>query len=409
MEKQKCPEIRFKSFKNDWSRIFLKDFGYTFTGLSGKTKEDFGHGSAQFITYINVFSNTVSNLKGVEKVEIDLKQNEVKYGDVLFTTSSETPHEVGMSSVWLGNSQNTYLNSFCFGLRPFENKSPYFLAYSLRSKSIRSQLISLAQGISRYNISKTKAMDISIYLAHEDEQNLVGKFFQNLDQSIALHEKKLAQTHNFKKAMLGKMFPKQGSNRPEIRLKGFIGDWQIEVIGDVLQEVLRPIDLDNETKYRLVTVKRRNGGIAERAILKGKDILVKSQFEVKAGDYIISKRQVVHGATGLVPPELDGSVVSNEYLVGQGTEKLSIEFFALLSTLPEMYQKFFLSSYGVDIEKLFFDVNDWKKREVLLPSLEEQLQISAFFKQVDETLNLQQKLLQTLKNLKQAFLEKMFV
>ena len=74
-----------------------------------------------------------------------------------------------------------------------------------------------------------------------------------------------------------------------------------------------------------------------------------------------------------------------------------------------MYQKFFLSSYGVDIEKLFFDVNDWKKREVLLPPLEEQVQISAFFKQVDKTLNLQQQQLQTLKNLKQALLEKMFV
>nr|WP_249145025.1 restriction endonuclease subunit S [Acinetobacter nosocomialis] len=205
------------------------------------------------------------------------------------------------------------------------------------------------------------------------------------------------------------MFPKAGSKQPEIRLKGFSGEWQLDAIGNVLQEVFRPINLDNETKYRLVTVKRRNGGIAERAVLKGKDILVKSQFEVKAGDYVISKRQVVHGATGLVPHELDGSIVSNEYLVGQSTDKLNIEFFALLSTLPEMYKKFFLSSYGVDIEKLFFDVNDWKKREILLPSLAEQIQIAVFFKQLDETLALQQQQLQTLKNLKQAFLEKMFV
>ena len=254
-------------------------------------------------------------------------------------------------------------------------------------------------GVGQTNLSLRDMEEFISFYPSRAEQIEIGIFFQNLDQSIALHEKKLIQTQNFKKAMLEKMFPKQGSLCPEIRLKGFSGDWNIEVIGDVLQEVFRPINLDKETKYRLVTVKRRNGGIAERAILKGKDILVKSQFEVKAGDYIISKRQVVHGATGLVPPELDGSVVSNEYLVGQGTDKLNIGFFALLSTLPEMYQKFFLSSYGVDIEKLFFDVNDWKKREVLLPPLEEQVQISAFFKQVDKTLNLQQQQLQTLKNL----------
>lgn len=406
---QKSPEIRFKNYTSEWQSICLNNLGNTFTGLSGKTKDDFGHGNGQFITYINVFTNSIADIKGTEKVGIDLNQNEVKYGDVLFTTSSETPHEVGMSSVWLGNQPNTYLNSFCFGFRPLSNQYPYFLAYALRSKSIRKQLIFLAQGISRYNISKTKAMEIALHYPGLEEQKKIGNYLKTLEQLVTSEEKKLTQTQNLKKAMLEKMFPKEGSKRPEIRLKGFNGDWEVEAIGNVLQEVFRPVDLDNETKYRLVTVKRRNGGIAERVIFKGKDILVKSQFEVKAGDYVISKRQVVHGATGLVPHELDGSVVSNEYLVGQGTDKLNIEFFALLSTLPEMYKKFFLSSYGVDIEKLFFDVNDWKKREILLPCLAEQIQISKFFKQLNETLVLQQQQLQTLKNLKRAFLEKMFV
>jgi type I restriction enzyme S subunit len=160
------------------------------------------------------------------------------------------------------------------------------------------------------------------------------------------------------------MFPKARSKQPEIRLKGFSGDWNVDIIGNVLQEVFRPINLDNETKYRLVTVKRRNGGIAERAILKGKDILVKSQFEIKAGDYVISKRQVVHGATGLVPHELDGSIVSNEYLVGQGTDKLNIEFLLFYQRYQKCI-KVLLSSYGVDIEKLFFDVSDWKKENFI--------------------------------------------
>ncbi len=76
------PKIRFKGFTKDWEQRKLGDIGSTFTGLSGKTKEDFGHGDAQFITYMNVFSNPVANLEMTEAVEIDAKQNCVKKGDV---------------------------------------------------------------------------------------------------------------------------------------------------------------------------------------------------------------------------------------------------------------------------------------------------------------------------------------
>ncbi|WP_198947450.1 restriction endonuclease subunit S [Megasphaera sp. ASD88] len=95
------PEIRFAGFTEAWEQRKLGDIGQTYTGLSGKTKEDFGHGEASFITYMNVFSNPVANPNMIEPIEIDQKQNEVKVGDVFFTTSSETPDEVGMTSVLL--------------------------------------------------------------------------------------------------------------------------------------------------------------------------------------------------------------------------------------------------------------------------------------------------------------------
>lgn len=405
MEKQKCPEIRFKGFTIEWKEFKLADM-FTFYRGEPFSKSDIVkdgnfkciHYGELFTKYNSVIDEVLSstNIKGL---------NLGRVGDILMPSSDVTPD--GLAKASCLKVDNVLLGGDINVLRPISLNSSEFLSYQINHS--KEKILKCVTGTTVKHVYNRDLKELNYLTTTFKEQIQIGDFFQNLEQSIALHEKKLTQTQNFKKAMLEKMFSKQGSKCPEIRLKGFSGDWKIESIGDVLQEVFRPIDLDNETKYRLVTVKRRNGGIAERAILKGKNILVKSQFEVKAGDYIISKRQVVHGATGLVPPELDGSVVSNEYLVGQGTEKLSIEFFALLSILPEMYQKFFLSSYGVDIEKLFFDVNDWKKREVLLPSLEEQVQISTFFKQVDETLNLQQQQLQTLKNLKQAFLEKMFV
>ena len=184
------PEIRFKGYTDAWEQRKLGEVGTTYTGLSGKTKEDFGHGNGQFITYMNVFSNAVASSEMVEPVEIDDRQNKVVAGDVLFTTSSETPEEVGMSSVWLENRKNTYLNSFCFGYRPIIPFDPYYLAFMLRSSLMRKKITFLAQGISRYNISKNKMMDIEIPVPIMSEQHQIGEYFRNLDYLITLHQRR---------------------------------------------------------------------------------------------------------------------------------------------------------------------------------------------------------------------------
>ena len=203
---ERYPELRFPGFTDAWEQRKLGSIGSTYTGLSGKTKEDFGHGEAQYITYLNVFQNTVSDITMTDKVDIDTTQNEVKYGDVLFTTSSETPEEVGMSSVWLGHMPNIYLNSFCFGFRPNQKIDPYFLGYSLRAPYMRDKMKILAQGISRYNISKNKVMELEISLPNNEEQRLLGNFLRNIDLSITLHQRKLDHLQLQKKALLQQMF-----------------------------------------------------------------------------------------------------------------------------------------------------------------------------------------------------------
>lgn len=200
------PEIRFKGFTEAWEQRKLGEVGETYTGLSGKSKDDFGHGSGKFITYMNVFSNPVASSNMTEAIEIDDSQNKVQFGDVLFTASSETPDEVGMSSVWLENAENTYLNSFCFGYRPTTEYNPYYLAYMLRSSSMRKKITFLAQGISRYNISKNKMMDIEMPIPSIDEQKQIGEYFRNLDNLITLHQRELEKLKNIKKSCLENMF-----------------------------------------------------------------------------------------------------------------------------------------------------------------------------------------------------------
>ena len=176
-------------FCYSWEQRKLGDIGKTFTGLSGKTAADFGHGEAKFLPYLNIFNNPIADISFLESIEIDKSQNQIQYGDVFFTTSSETPEEVGMSSVWLGKSANIYLNSFCFGFRPTIEFNPYYFGYLLRSVTFRKPITILAQGISRFNISKTKVMEIEIPLPSKDEQSKIGELFKRLDNLITLHQR----------------------------------------------------------------------------------------------------------------------------------------------------------------------------------------------------------------------------
>ena len=200
------PEIRFGGFTDPWEQRKLGNCGTTYSGLSGKTKEDFGHGNARFVPYTNVFDNPLTDTERLEAVEIDSSQNKVAYGDAFFTVSSETPDEVGMSSVWLSDQDDVYLNSFCFGYRQDSTFDPHYLAYMLRSSSIRSDLTLLAQGISRFNISKNKVMELSVAVPSAVEQRQIGQYFARLDSLITLHQRKFELLRNIKKSLLDRMF-----------------------------------------------------------------------------------------------------------------------------------------------------------------------------------------------------------
>ncbi len=142
-----------------------------------------------------------------------------------------------------------------------------------------------------------------------------------------------------------------------------------------LYEVRRPVDLKDDVAYDLVTVKRARGGVVKRDTKLGRDISVKTQFRVEAGDFLISKRQIVHGACGIVPPELHGSTVSNEYAVLRGHPTINLEFLKYLSHSIYFQQTCFHSSIGVHIEKMIFKTEKWLDWEFDLPPLEEQQQI----------------------------------
>ncbi|MBW0032610.1 restriction endonuclease subunit S [Segatella copri] len=150
---------------------FLKlgDVGTFYGGLSGKSKADFTDGNAKLVTYMNVYSNPALNtdIKDFVKIEEGEKQNKILYGDILFTGSSETPNECGMTSVLTEKTEEDfYLNSFCFGYRfnDIDDVNPGFMKHLFRSHMLRKALAKTASGVTRFNVSKKKVANIEIPL-----------------------------------------------------------------------------------------------------------------------------------------------------------------------------------------------------------------------------------------------------
>ena len=410
-KKVSTPALRFKGFTYTWEQRKLGEVGETYTGLSGKTKDDFGHGNGKFVTYMNVFTNTVGLSDMTEAVEIDDSQNKVRFGDVLFTTSSETPEEVGMSSVWLGSSENIYLNSFCFGYRPTINFDLYYLAYMLRSSSMRKKITFLAQGISRYNISKNKMMDIEIPIPPIEEQKQIGSYFRNLDRLITLHQRKYDKLTNMKKLMLEKMFPKNGANVPEIRFKGFTDAWEQRKLGEVVQEVTRN-DATSDAPIMMITA--NNGFIeqSERYAFNNAGESLKKYILLEKGELAYN-----HGASKLRPYGSCFTLTTSENARipfvyhcfsadEQNSEFLSIE----LNGADVENQLRRIVSSGARMDGLLnISFQEYLSVSVLLPTIEEQNKIAEFFKNLDRLITLHQRELEKLKNLKKACLEKMFV
>lgn len=188
----------------------------------------------------------------------------------------------------------------------------------------------------------------------------------------------------------------------------YLRDWASKKIGQWLKLAERSIVLQDEEEYQLVTIRRGFGGVDSRGSFLGKNVLVKNYFIVKTGDFIISKRQIAHGACGIVPPELDGAVVSNEYNVFLPQDGTNIQMFNLMMQLPHYKRLFYLMSDGVHIEKLLFKTQDWMKRTLAMPLLKEQKKIAEILSTQDKAIELQGRKIEELKRFKKGCLEKMF-
>jgi len=185
-------------------------------------------------------------------------------------------------------------------------------------------------------------------------------------------------------------------------------DWREFQLKDILNLTLEPLKMEDDKEYELITVRRRFGGVDSRGLFQGKEILVKNQFYVRENDFVISKRQISHGACGLVPKELDGAIVSNEYNVFQPNKTLlNQDFFNYYVRLPKFSQTFYNYSDGIHIEKLLFKTQSWLKQKIPLPPLKEQKKIAQILTTWDDAIIKQEALTKAKEELKKGLMQKL--
>lgn len=189
--------------------LSFRDFGQSYSGLSGKSAEDFGEGYP-FITYMNVYQNKIidSTDVGLVKINKTEQQSVVRYGDVLLTLSSETPKEVGMGAVYLGETYPLYLNSFCIGIHITDEAKIYppFLAYYISSHSFRKAVYPLAQGITRFNLQKNDFMKKKFSFPVIEKQRKIYSILKTYSDKLIVEKLIMRLLCNQKSYLLHQLF-----------------------------------------------------------------------------------------------------------------------------------------------------------------------------------------------------------
>jgi type I restriction enzyme S subunit len=351
---------------------------------------------------MNVYSNPIIDVEMTEPIEIDLKQNEVEIGDVFFTTSSETPEEVGMSSVLLKKCGTVYLNSFCFGFRPFIILDNYFLAYMLRAQVTRKQIILLAQGISRYNISKNKVMEINIFVPHDKEQQQLGKFFYKLDNLITLHQRKLDKMKELKKAFLNLIFSQK------LRFRGFTESWELRKLKDITypageknRENL-PLDsysITNEHGFIPQDERFENGGTMRETDKK-------MYYIVSPHSFAYNPARINIGSIGYQNTDKN-VIVSSLYEVFKTSDDVDDRL--LWYWFKSSYFQKLIEQFQEGGVRLYFYYDKLCMGTLSLPSFEEQHKIGKYLDTYDNLITLRQEKINQLTKLKTTFLKNMFL
>lgn len=278
-----------------------------------------------------------------------------------------------------------------------------FLYFDLESRY--DEIRNLSNTGSQENLNAQVIRSLPIPLPPLDEQRRIADILSSWDRAIEELEFLIFAKERRKQALMQQLLT--GSKR----LPGFAkGEWRKVRMNQILERVFRPIGWHPDKPLSLVSLRRRNGGLFRRPDVLGSEYKTKDLHELKTDDFLVSKRQVSHGAWGIVFGEFEGSHVSKEYaiFIKKDPKTLHMPFFARLAQTSRMIRLARVASTGVHIEKLIFDPVVFLREIISLPpTLNEQKQIVAILDSSDRELTLHRQYLDSLRIQKRGLMQKL--
>ena len=344
--------------------------------------------------------------------EDDAKKYLLKNGDIIFARSGS----IGLTYLYKNEDGRCAYASYLIKFVPNPTQlNPKFLFHHTHSH-MYWKWISLTKTKSTIsNVNAQKYSQMPIFLPPILEQQKIASILSNVDNLIQNTEKIILQSKQLKKGFLQKLFTR-GINHTKFKevnlgktfLKYSIPEsWNIKKFGDILEINNCRVDMHDTEKYTRVIVKRRHEGMILRDIVHGKEILTKNQYRIKTGQFVISRRQIIHNACGLTPKEFDGALVSNEYSIFSGTGDLDINYFDLFSQSDIFKKTIVLTTQGVHIEKYIFLLDEWLQLSMPLPPLQEQQKILSIISNVDEKIQSYKRYREKLQRVKTSLMQKL--
>ena len=415
------PKIRFKGFTDDWEQRKVGDY-YDFKNGLNKGKEFFGRGTP-IVNFTDVFHNRgimCQDLNGKVTLEpSEIRNYEVKKGDIFFTRTSETIEEIGYPSVMLDEPENTVFSGFVLRGRCILDEDPLddlFKKYVFFTDAFRNEMLKKSSMTTRALTSGTaiKGMEF-LHPSSKEEQHRIGEFITKLDNLITLHQRKCDETKELKKFMLQKMFPKNGEKKPEIRFNGFTDDWEQRKLGDLVERITRK-NQDLESDLPL-TISAQYGLIDQNEFfdkrIASKD--VSGYFLVKNGEFAYNKSTSSDAPWGAIKrlDRYDMGVLSTLYIVFRILDEAQTNSDYLVTYYDtDLWHKGIkaIAAEGARNHGLLnIAPADFFETSLAIPQdIEEQKLIGKYFKELDSLITLHQRKCDNLKEVKKYMLQNMF-
>ncbi|MEI2358790.1 restriction endonuclease subunit S [Mesobacillus zeae] len=418
MKNNHTPEIRFPGYTRDWEeRKFQDDIVsiQTGTNLLGSESND----GIPLIKMGNVQRGyfSLDKLEYIDGSEPVSESDIVNNGDFLFNTRN-TLELVGKGATWFGESGNYAFNSNIARFT-FMGINTYFFNYLYNTQKMIKQVRARAVGTTSVAAVYPRDLNSMEYKVPSiEEQSKIGDFFKQLDDTISLHQQELTTLKQTKQGFLQKMFPKEGETVPEIRFAGFSGEWEKSELRDFVGDVISDGDwiekehIHDSGEYRIIQTGNLGVGTYLDKADNAKYMNKKSFDELKAnqifpGDILISRLADPAGRTIILPNISFKMVTAVDVTIIRSNDKFDSNFFVAEMNSNEILNEVSKQVSGTSHRRI--SRKNLEKIKINTTSIEEQIKIGNFFKQLDDTIALHQRGLDALKDTKQAFLQKMFV